>query len=60
LIELRRIALARTIQSEDGPVPAGTSGTIVHVWRSGRSAEVEFTSPLHAIATVGLEDTLAA
>ncbi len=43
--ELSVIRLTRPVASEDGQVPSGTSGTIVHIGRSGRAYEVEFTEP---------------
>lgn len=54
--ELSRITLARPVVAEEGQVPAGSTGTVVHVWSSGTACEVEFTKPLPAIATVKADD----
>jgi len=55
LVELKRITLAKTVHSDEGQVPVGSSGTIVHVWKGGTACEVEFSKPFHAIATVKLD-----
>ena len=57
--ELSRVTLAKAVDSNDGLVPAGSTGTIVHVYRDGTAYEVEFTRPLHAIATVEADDIAA-
>jgi hypothetical protein len=54
--ELSRVTLARPVLSEEGQVPAGSTGTVVHVWSSGTVCEVEFTKPFPAIATVKADD----
>jgi hypothetical protein len=54
--ELSRVTLTRDVSSEDGLVPAGSSGTIVHVYSSGPAYEVEFTMPFHTVATVEADD----
>jgi len=59
LTELRRVTLARPVPSDEGLVPAGSTGTIVHVWNSGTVCEVEFTRPFQAIATVRADDIAA-
>ena len=56
---LERITLKAPVNSEEGLVPAGATGTVVHVWASGASCEVEFTKPFHAIATVTANDIVA-
>jgi hypothetical protein len=55
-VELARVTLARPVLSEEGQVPAGATGTIVHVWSSGTACEVEFTKPFQAVATVKAND----
>ena len=50
--ELSRVSLARPVESEDGSLPAGATGTVVHVYPQERAYEVEFTSPFHTVATV--------
>jgi len=57
--ELSRVTLARNVESEDGTVPAGSSGTIVHVYPGGPAYEIEFTSPVHTVATVKADDIAA-
>lgn len=56
VVELQRVTLARLVDCEEGRVPAGATGTIVHVWRNGAAFEVEFTQPFHAVATVQAQD----
>jgi hypothetical protein len=58
-VELARVTLARPVLSDEGQVPAGSTGTIVHVWSSGTSSEVEFTRPFRAVATVKADDIAA-
>jgi hypothetical protein len=58
-VELARVTLARPVLSEEGQVPAGATGTIVHVWSSGTACEVEFTRPFPAVATVKADDIAA-
>jgi hypothetical protein len=55
-VDLARVTLARPVPSEEGQVPAGATGTIVHVWSSGAAYEVEFTKPFRAVATVTADD----
>jgi hypothetical protein len=57
--ELSRVTLSRPVLSEDGQVPAGSTGTVVHVWSSGTTCEVEFTKPFQAIAMVKADDIAA-
>jgi hypothetical protein len=40
-------------------VPAGSVGTIVHVWRGGAACEVEFSDPFETVATVRADDLAA-
>jgi hypothetical protein len=56
-VELARVTLARPVLSKEGQVPAGSTGTIVHVWSSGTACEVEFTRPFRAVATVEADKT---
>jgi hypothetical protein len=50
--ELTRVALAKTIKTDDGLLPLGAAGTVVHVYPGERAYEVEFTRPFHTVATV--------
>jgi Domain of unknown function (DUF4926) len=50
--ELSRVSLARPVESPDGVVPAGSTGTVVYVYAGELAYEVEFTRPIHAVATV--------
>jgi hypothetical protein len=59
LAELCRVTLAQAVQSDEGLLPVGASGTIVHAWDDGESFEVEFTTPFQAIATVMADDIVA-
>jgi hypothetical protein len=50
--ELTLVSLARSITTEDGPLPAGATGTVLHVYAQERAYEVEFCLPYHTVATV--------
>jgi Domain of unknown function (DUF4926) len=50
--ELSRVSLARPVESEDGILPSGATGTVVHVYPGERAYEVEFNRPFHTLATV--------
>ena len=50
--ELSLVSLARSIATEDGPLPPGATGTVVHVYPQERAYEVEFFQPFHTVATV--------
>ncbi len=50
--ELSIVALARPVASDEGEVPAGAVGTVVHIYPEERAYEVEFFRPFHALATV--------
>jgi hypothetical protein len=54
--ELTTVKLTRPIDTGDRILPAGASGTVVHVYPDGRAYEVEFTRPFHVVATVARED----
>ena len=58
-VELTRVTLARSVLSEERQIPAGSTGTVVHVWSSGTTCEVEFTRPFRAVATVKVDDIAA-
>lgn len=52
--ELTRVALVEPVTAEDGfLLPAGCVGTVVGVWGRGEGFDVEFTSPVAALVTVG-------
>jgi hypothetical protein len=57
--ELSRVTLAHNVKSENGVIPAGSTGTIMHVYPGGPAYEVEFTSPIHTVATVKADDIAA-
>lgn len=50
--ELSRVSLARPVEVEGGILPAGSTGTVVHVYPGERAYEIEFVRPFHALATV--------
>ncbi|HEY1933072.1 MAG TPA: DUF4926 domain-containing protein [Acetobacteraceae bacterium] len=50
--ELSLVYLARAVEAEGGIVPAGATGTVVHVYPDAQAYEIEFTSPFHTVATV--------
>jgi hypothetical protein len=50
--ELSRVSLARPVTVQEGVLPPGSTGTVVHVYPEERAYEVEFVRPFHALATV--------
>ena len=50
--ELSLVALARPVASDEGLLPRGATGTVVHVYPAERAYEVEFQAPFHAVAMV--------
>lgn len=52
LPELSRVSLIRAA----GCLPAGSVGTVVHVYSEGRAYEVEFTEPVRTVVTVQAAD----
>jgi hypothetical protein len=50
--ELSMVALARPVEAEGRVLPAGSVGTVVHVYPDEKAYEVEFMRPFHAVATV--------
>lgn len=54
--ELSRATLAQDLTVAEGHLPAGATGTIVGVYRSGEAYEMEFTAPFHAVVTVRPDD----
>ncbi len=52
LPELSRITLERDVDSDEGRVPAGSTGTIVAVFDRGAGYAVEFTRPFHSVTLV--------
>ena len=50
--ELSLISLARSVASEDGELPRGAVGTVLHVYPQAQAYEVEFFKPFHTVATV--------
>ncbi|MBN9561969.1 MAG: DUF4926 domain-containing protein [Alphaproteobacteria bacterium] len=50
--ELSRVSLARPLTVEHGVLPAGSTGTVVHVYPGEVAYEIEFVRPFHALVTV--------
>lgn len=50
--ELSLVHLAHAIEPDGGALPAGATGTVVHVYPDEQAYEVEFASPFHTVATV--------
>jgi hypothetical protein len=40
------------VETGDGLLPPGSTGTVVHVYPAERAYEVEFQRPFHTVATV--------
>lgn len=49
LPEHSRVRALRDIRDGDESIPAGATGTIVHVVKDGVGYDVEFTSPKHVV-----------
>jgi len=58
--ELARAQLVRRISLPEGELPAGTRGTIVHVYRDGLAYEIEIQRPFHVVTTVEAADVVRA
>jgi len=50
--ELSLVSLAQPVEADGGVVPAGSTGTVVHVYPQEIAYEVEFNRPFHTVATV--------
>ncbi len=50
--ELSLVSLGRPVKSDDGLLPSGATGTVVHIYPAERAYEVEFQQPFHTVATV--------
>ena len=50
--ELSLVSLTRPVEAEGRLLPAGSTGTVVHVYPDECAYEVEFNRPFHAVATV--------
>jgi hypothetical protein len=50
--ELSVVTLAKAVETKQGIVPAGASGTVVHVHGDGLAYIIEFYAPFYAVATV--------
>lgn len=56
LPELSVVRLANAVESADGVIPKGSTGTVVARYAGGRGYEIEFTRPFHTVATVDVSD----
>lgn len=50
--ELTVVTLGKPVETRQGIVPAGSSGTVVHAYNDGQAYIIEFYEPFHAVATV--------
>lgn len=50
--ELSLVSLLLPVESDGGLLPAGATGTVVHVYPDERAYEVEFNQPFHTVATI--------
>jgi hypothetical protein len=50
--ELTIVRLGKPVETSQGMVPAGSSGTVVHAYGDGQAYIIEFYEPFHAVATV--------
>jgi hypothetical protein len=51
-VELSILTLGKPVETKQGTLPSGSSGTVVHVFNDGLAYIVEFPEPFHAVATV--------
>jgi hypothetical protein len=56
LAEHSRVMAVREIHEGDELVPAGSTGTIIHVIKGGVGYDVEFTSPKHVVISAGRDE----
>lgn len=54
--ELERVRTRVPLREGKVTVPAGATGTIVYVYAGKSAVEVEFTSPVHAVIGVPVDD----
>ncbi len=52
VMELSIIKLRSPLETNEGTVPVGSSGTVVHVYGDGQAYIIEFYEPFHTVATV--------
>ena len=50
--ELTMVSLKRSVDADGRLLPAGSTGTVVHVYPDERAFEVEFNRPFHTVTTV--------
>ena len=50
--ELSVITPGKAVDTKQGTMPAGSSGTVVHAYNNGQAYIIEFYEPFHALATV--------
>jgi hypothetical protein len=46
------VTLAKAVETKQGTVPVGATGTVVYAHGDGRATIIEFYEPFHAVATV--------
>jgi hypothetical protein len=56
LAEHSMVRAVREIHEGDETVPAGATGTIVHVIKGGVGYDVEFTAPKHVVISAGRDE----
>ena len=60
LLEHTRVKALREIEEHGERVPAGATGTIVHVIKGGVGYDVEFTAPKHVIISAARDELAVA
>ncbi len=58
VIEHGLVRTRRALETTEGIVPAGTRGTIVHIFRDGNAVMVEFARPVVCVEAIELVDLL--
>ncbi len=46
------VRLSDAIVSDEGLIPVGETGTVVHIYRDGTAFEVEFDAPFHVVTVM--------
>ena len=53
--ELSVVRFIRPVETDDGVIPAGARGTVVHSFSGGLAYIVEVYEPFHSVATVEVD-----
>jgi hypothetical protein len=57
--EMSILKLRSSVETKQGTIPVGTTGTVVHAYSDGQAYIIEFYEPFHAVATVAADAVAA-